>query len=228
MAAKVLGLSSFHLSCLTLFFLFYFLSWQFIPYFAFSATVVLYVHAIQQRNRGPGALGGGGDDDDAACLRSFQAAQLCQRQLATMATANSLSQRYGMVLQELQLEVQRHNSPLAAAAAATKQQEQQDSIPLPHDGGKVQVQGLGAGAGSGVFGEESTDTHKMDLEGGGGGGEGGLLEMLDYSHLMFSGESPDNPISQMTGWGQFDSLVGFCLLLLSLLVEYTNTILIRF
>ncbi|KAL8404672.1 hypothetical protein RB594_009507 [Gaeumannomyces avenae] len=77
-----------------------------IPYYGFCAVVVLYVHAIQQRNSPPETY-----------LAAFNAATICQDHLASVAIRGTLTERYGVVLQELRNEVLKHCPYLASATA---------------------------------------------------------------------------------------------------------------
>ncbi|KAH8880848.1 hypothetical protein GQ53DRAFT_617270, partial [Thozetella sp. PMI_491] len=74
-----------------------------IPYFAFSAIVILYVHTIQQQDTPPETY-----------LHYFRVATRCHRQLETIAAKGSLTQRFCVVLQELRLELLAHNTYLSA------------------------------------------------------------------------------------------------------------------
>ncbi|TEA14315.1 hypothetical protein C8034_v003535 [Colletotrichum sidae] len=79
----------------------------FIPYYGFSAVVILYVHAIQQRAESPGVY--------SDC---YHLASRCHAHIESIATKGSLMQRYGVVLQELRLEVLRNNTYLASTLTA--------------------------------------------------------------------------------------------------------------
>ncbi|KAK1658753.1 fungal-specific transcription factor domain-containing protein, partial [Colletotrichum godetiae] len=73
----------------------------FIPYYGFCAVVILYVFSIQRRVETP-----------ETCLDCFRLASRCHAQIESIATNGSLMQRYGVVLQELRLEVLRNNTYL--------------------------------------------------------------------------------------------------------------------
>ncbi|KAH6670261.1 nonribosomal peptide synthetase-like protein [Plectosphaerella plurivora] len=162
-------------------------------YFAFCAVVMLYLYAIQRRHSPPETY-----------LPAFNAATRCQAQITSIALPGSLAQRYGLVLQELRLELLRHNSHLLALATGQIQ-------------GQGQGQGgpgvVGAVGGHGllmdeaVVGRFSADLLALEADGGAGGlgfaGAGGLP--LDDGGL-FPDASPGSSIAQLTGWGQFDSL----------------------
>ncbi|KAJ3954795.1 hypothetical protein N0V92_008687 [Colletotrichum tropicale] len=77
----------------------------FIPYYGFSAVVILYVYAIQQRAEAP--------ESYALC---FQLASKCHSLYERNSARGTLTQRYGVVLQELRLEVLRNNNYLASTS----------------------------------------------------------------------------------------------------------------
>ncbi|TDZ24417.1 putative transcriptional regulatory protein [Colletotrichum orbiculare MAFF 240422] len=79
----------------------------FIPYYGFSAVVILYVHAIQHRAESPEVY-----------LDCYHLASRCHAHIESIATKGSLMQRYGVVLQELRLEVLRNNTYLASTLTA--------------------------------------------------------------------------------------------------------------
>ncbi|KAM5343731.1 hypothetical protein ACJ41O_012268 [Fusarium nematophilum] len=62
-------------------------------YFAFTATIVLYIYVIQKRSSPPEVYGG-----------YLSAATRCQSHIAAMAEKGSLSERYCLVLEELRVE----------------------------------------------------------------------------------------------------------------------------
>lgn len=161
---------------------------KFSHYFAFSAVVMLYVYAIQQRHAPPETY-----------LPAFHAATKCQAQITSIAIPGSLGQRYGVVLQELRVELLRHNTNLL-------------------DLGSTDGQGAAGGSTSMRNGEEGllgsyTNQDILDL---GPQGIGfapsaeditGQLGLAGQDGLGFSEHSPGSSIVQMTGWGQFESLV---------------------
>ncbi|KAI5456689.1 finger protein [Mariannaea sp. PMI_226] len=154
-------------------------------YFAFSAVVMLYVYAIQQRHAPPETY-----------LPAFHAAIKCQSQITSIAMPGSLAQRYGVVLQELRLEVLRHNSHLRELSAAdgeitgTNVGESDELLieTYPNQG----LQGLGS--------------HRMHFVPP-GEGVAEHLGLANEEGLDFVEHSPGSSILRMTGWGQFDSLV---------------------
>ncbi|KAK2743811.1 finger protein, partial [Colletotrichum kahawae] len=77
----------------------------FIPYYGFSAVVILYVYAIQQRAEAP--------EKYSLC---FQLASKCHSLYERNSVKGTLTQRYGVVLQELRLEVLRNNNYLASTS----------------------------------------------------------------------------------------------------------------
>lgn len=142
---------------------------QFSLYFAFSAVVMVYVYAIQQRNSPPETY-----------MHLFQAATRCQSQIVNIATPGSLAHRYGLVLQELRLELLRLNTQIVSA--------QGEVIPSSVDAGTTKADSeMGMAQDSGQM-----------------GGEMGAVHMLADDVLGFS---PGSSIVQMAGWSQFDSLV---------------------
>lgn len=161
---------------------------KFSHYFAFSAVVMLYVYAIQQRHAPPETY-----------LPAFHAATKCQAQITSIAIPGSLGQRYGVVLQELRVELLRHNTNLL-------------------DLGSTNGQGAGSGSASIRNGEEGllgsyTNQDILDLGpqsiGFAPASEDitGQLGLTGQDGLGFSEHSPGSSIVQMTGWGQFESLV---------------------
>lgn len=147
---------------------------------------MLYVYAIQKRNA-----------PQETYLPAFQAAVKCQAQISSIAIPGSLAQRYGVVLQELRLEVLRHNSHLQALTI----------------GG-----GDGTNGGAIQEGDEAQLGSFSDQDPLGLGPEGmhlsltargipGQLGVAGDDGLGFVERSPGSSTVQMTGWGQFDSLV---------------------
>ena len=144
--------------------------------------MILYIFAIQQRHAPAETY-----------LPAFDAATKCQAQITAVATPGSLAQRYGVVLQELRLEVLRHNGHLlglaSSTAAAGDSAEREDLAELlrVREGRQLEamavdgVEQLGFGAGSG------DDQLGLGVE--------------------FTRDSPTSSIMQMAGWDQFDSMV---------------------
>ncbi|OAQ72002.2 Zn(2)Cys(6) transcription factor [Pochonia chlamydosporia 170] len=63
-------------------------------YFAFNASIILYIYAIQHRDCPPEEY-----------ADQFEAAERCQRHISAIAEKGSLSERYWLVLEELRVEV---------------------------------------------------------------------------------------------------------------------------
>ncbi|EKG18711.1 Transcription factor fungi [Macrophomina phaseolina MS6] len=145
-------------------------TYWFTHYFAFCAVVVLYVYTIQQRHSPPETY-----------LPHFRAAAKCQEQISNIASRGSLAERYGVVLQELRLEILRHNEFLATqgSSAAMPLLGSDLVFPVVHD-------------------------QAPPVMGNGLGTVDGLQQM---GHEPFAEPSPSSSIAQLTGWGQFDSLV---------------------
>ncbi|KAF5007412.1 hypothetical protein FDECE_6260 [Fusarium decemcellulare] len=168
----------------------------FIPYYGFSAVVILYVYAIQQRAELPETYS-----------RHFRLASKCHAQIEGIATKASLMQRYGVVLQELRLEVLRNNNYLA-------------SVSTPRAGG-VSI-GEEGNTGQTAL-PQNTDTNaRFSGQGGAGLTVGnGRLAMVDSQGFDETGEGNqpaggitanamgpvDASLAHMASWGQFDSLV---------------------
>ncbi|KAH7139790.1 finger protein [Dactylonectria estremocensis] len=156
-------------------------------YFAFCAVVILYVFAIQQRNAPPDTY-----------LSAFHAATKCQLQITSIATSGSLAHRYGVVLQELRAELLRHNGHLFAMTSGPDGNG--SSLGVPMQDGDLNLHRFGT-------------TGLVDLQGGHigldstSGNVGGQMAIGQDDGLGFADASPGSSIIQMTGWGQFDSLV---------------------
>lgn len=147
---------------------------QFTHYFAFCAVVILYVHTIQRRSLSIGDH-----------IPTLQAAIRCQSQISSLARPGSLSERYGVVLGELRLELFRHKPDLRALFPDTDMESIQGMNILPDDGAALHCLDL-----------------PLDLGMTGADGQG-------LSDGQFPGPSPSSSIAQMTGWERFDSLVSF-------------------
>lgn len=148
--------------------------------------MILYVFAIQQRNAPPETY-----------LPAFHAATKCQLQITSIAISGSLAHRYGVVLQELRAELLRHNAHLFALTA---EQDDGTGTGLDMQGGHLNLERFG-------------NTGLVDLQAGhmgldsASGNVGGQLSIGQDDGLGFADGSPGSSIIQMTGWGQFDSLV---------------------
>lgn len=149
---------------------------------------MLYVFAIQQRHSLPEIY-----------LPAFHAATRCQTLITSIATPGSLAQRYGVVLQELRLELFRYNNHLQSIV--TELGTTLGNGPMGVEGENSMLSHtnnlgmLGLGAGSLGLGQPGDQT-------------GGQMSLAD-ENLGFADGSPGSSIVQMTGWGQFDSLVSF-------------------
>lgn len=146
---------------------------------------MLYVYAIQQRHAPLETY-----------LPAFQAATKCQSLITTIAIPGSLAQRYGVVLQELRLELLRHNNHLLAMTA-NAQVGNQETMKLEGDDAV-----LGALTNLDMLGSNGGDLIGIGQNAGNANSQ---LPLEDP--LGFVDGSPGSSIIQMTGWGQFDSLV---------------------
>jgi hypothetical protein len=160
---------------------------------------MLYVFAIQQRHSPPETY-----------LPAFYAATKCQTQITSIATPGSLAQRYGVVLQELRLELLRHNGHLLALAAAHR--DGTASGPnafLEGDDMVISVSAMNQFGDGNMLSLEDNGaaTAMLGMAQGHGVGASGHLAGLGDDALGITEESPGSSIIQMAGWGQFDSLV---------------------
>lgn len=71
---------------------------QIAAYFAFTASVVLYIFVIQKRS-----------SSTEVCEEYLSAASQCQSQISSIAEKGSLPERYLLLLEELRVEAMRHN-----------------------------------------------------------------------------------------------------------------------
>ncbi|KAI1498282.1 hypothetical protein F5X99DRAFT_394186 [Biscogniauxia marginata] len=156
-------------------------------YFSSCAVAVLYVYAIQQGNTQPDA-----------CLPYFTAASDCQSRIIKNARDGSWVQRYGMVLEELRLEVLRHNQSLlnrVSAATAHVGTMGYTSIENNAVGSVAEPDAImNHGQHHVPFPTSSTNY--------------GATGSLDSTAERFVGISPSSSIIEMTTWDQFDSLLG--------------------
>ncbi|KAH8423236.1 fungal specific transcription factor domain-containing protein [Aspergillus melleus] len=145
----------------------------FTPYFAFSASVILYVYTIQHSK-----------EPDDVYRPYYAAAERCQRQIMAVAEEGSLTSRYCVVLEELRAEAVRQ---IALAESAENQSTQPYS---------------------------TIDTRSRDVD--------AFTSNVDNVTAEFEFTSPDlvaigqvdnlqvspvNSLEDLTGWGQFDSMV---------------------
>lgn len=150
---------------------------------------MLYVFSIQQRN-----------SPLETYLPAFHAATKCQQQITSIAIPGSLAQRYGVVLQELRLELLRQNTHLLSLAAGQRNGSGAAGVLLEGDESVLRqfdsADLLALGASELAFGA-----------GAGAPDASGQLDIGQDDGLGFPDASPGSSIVQMTGWGQFDSLV---------------------
>lgn len=137
--------------------------------------VILYVHAIQRRSSSVGDH-----------LPTLQSAIKCQSQLSSLARPGSLSERYGVVLGELRLELFRHKPDLSGLFPQTEADLGPSMQLLPND--NTSFQNLELPVDMGAVG--------VDTDG-----------LPDDQGAAFLGPSPSSSVAQMTGWERFDSLV---------------------
>ncbi|OJJ30359.1 hypothetical protein ASPWEDRAFT_45913 [Aspergillus wentii DTO 134E9] len=78
-------------------------SFWFTHYVCFCAIIVVYIHTIQQHRQSSGQVAENGSQ---TCYL-FNLAEACQRHLAEATRKNCPSRRYGIILEELRLEVHR-------------------------------------------------------------------------------------------------------------------------
>ncbi|KXH32491.1 finger protein [Colletotrichum nymphaeae SA-01] len=150
----------------------------FIPYYGFSAVVVLYVFAIQRRTEAPETY-----------LDCFRLASQCHAQIESVATKGSLMQRYGVVLQELRLEVLRNNTYLASvstplAGNGSTSNENNEILPVSYRRSQLSPE-VGT-SGSRLAVEQAAESAPRDS--------------ADPFHAF------DVGLFNMTNWAQFDSL----------------------
>ncbi|KAG7055825.1 finger protein [Colletotrichum scovillei] len=151
----------------------------FIPYYGFCAVVILYVFAIQRRTEAPETY-----------LDCFRLASQCHAQIESVATNGSLMQRYGVVLQELRLEVLRNNTYLASvstplAGNCSTSNENNEILPVSYRRSQLSP-------------EIGTSGSRLAVE---QAAEGAPQGAIDFFHAF------DVGFFNMTNWAQFDSLV---------------------
>lgn len=111
----------------------------------------------------------------------------------------SLGQRYGVVLQELRVELLRHNTSLLNLGSANGETTVGGSTSIRDGdegllGSYTNQDILDIGSHSLAFAPASEDMT-------------GQIALAGQDGLGFSEHSPGSSIVQMTGWGQFESLV---------------------
>ncbi|PLB49339.1 putative transcriptional activator protein acu-15 [Aspergillus steynii IBT 23096] len=145
----------------------------FTPYFAFSASVILYVYTIQHSK-----------ESDDVYRSYFSAAERCQHQIADVAEEGSLTSRYCVVLEELRAEAVRQISPVETSEHPSTQ-----VYPTMDTRGRdIDTFATNIGDMSAEFAISSPDVAAM-----------GPLEDLHVS--------PGDSLEDLTGWGNFDSMV---------------------
>ncbi|KAH7123220.1 finger protein [Dactylonectria estremocensis] len=173
----------------------------FIPYYGFSAVVILYVYAIQQRDELPETY-----------TRYFRLASKCHAQLESIAIKGSLMQRYGVVLQELRLEVLRNNTYLASvstprAGGSAEDVGDEEPTELPSRA-EMNERSLGQQNNDGALGVNDNGVEELvngevDCPGGGYQQGGDMIANTTAGPM----DLIDGGFAHMASWGQFDSLV---------------------
>jgi hypothetical protein len=182
---------------------------QFTHYYAFCAIAVLYVDTIQRRS-----------DPHDSWRPSFQAAEKCQAQLSSFVAENSFAQRYGIVLEELRLEVVKQtqrgqSSHLAVDTDPPRNRWQPQETQLPNADLQSSVIGQKTLAvpllnpTSLDLGDTNATAANLSLD------DPATYEQapvpLDISQFQVSETALDAQqstfMAEMTGWGEFDSLV---------------------
>ncbi|ETS75567.1 hypothetical protein PFICI_12511 [Pestalotiopsis fici W106-1] len=154
-----------------------FRGYWFTLYFAFSAVVVLYVYAIQQKA------------SPIETYRAYlEAAGTCQGQIFAMAEQGSLTQRYSLVLEELRAEALRHTVGSGSGPKAVSVDQQQPPVTTALDGSGNTAAVPVTSAPSGM-----QDMSFQEL---------GLILNGDMNWEV----SPSSSVADGTGWGHFDSL----------------------
>lgn len=156
-------------------------------YFAFTATIVLYIYVIQKRACSPDVYG-----------KYFVAASRCQSHLSAISEEGSLSQRYCLVLEELRIEAIRQVKRMHRGSQAPLQHPQaQEQGSFMLGDGMLDSQSIDAAmAMMGMFDESpSAMTNYTDL----------LMENPgDATGVDFSYSNMD-----LSGWDQFANMVSF-------------------
>lgn len=162
-----------------------FRSFWFTQYYAFCAVVVLYIYRIQQH------LVTTGQDEG-----YFSAGQKCQRQLESLSETDSLARRYCLVLEELRVEAMRQSRQLSDPATTP--------LPLSSDPAATN-----AGIQDTLL---PTSTQQTDSASPSGLGSAyystNNIPLTPESAVFNPNYLPSSSImSDLTSWGQFDSLV---------------------
>ncbi|KAL7628833.1 hypothetical protein AAE478_000348 [Parahypoxylon ruwenzoriense] len=146
---------------------------------------------LEERNQLHRAFWRNGQPD--TYLPYFNAASECQSRIINNSRDGSWVQRYGMVLEELRLEVLRHNNSLSNGQA-----ERTNAVPLGD-----------AGFGDSTIGARGSMTQHNLFAGTLAGGDSalGAVGALGPLGEELTAISPSSSIVEMTAWGQFDSLI---------------------
>jgi len=156
------------------------------PYVTFCALAVVYVWELQQQALGQGSQSGIGQADDGLFAGLFELAERCHGHLARATAADSPSQRYSVILEELRLE---------ARQRITVQPSRNDHAPWMRSDGVVDQLG-----GTTVEAELNAYAAHPSV-----GGAGHLL--FDASNAGDYGAIELANGWQMTDWLDLDSLV---------------------
>lgn len=153
-------------------------------------------------------------------MRHFRLASRCHAQIESIATKGSLMQRYGVVLQELRLEVLRNNGHLASVSSPLRAGQFPGGVELspPHalhaseqviNGSSTTQQPVRDAAGlepnnqGQAIARGTTAIDRSIREDGLSAANVVVNPVVTTSMEVFD----SNAFLQMSGWGQFDSLV---------------------
>jgi len=141
--------------------------------------VVLYVYTIQHSLSTPETV-----------LRYFTAAKKCQGHISRIAEKGSLTERYGVVLEELRLEILKQNPHLSDHVDGPSAILATQGVQIPPNVTFQQLLSPDSQPNTNIV-VENTVAPLVDIE---------QLDGLPSA-------SPEGSIEQMLGWDQFDSLV---------------------
>ncbi|KAI1376199.1 hypothetical protein F4677DRAFT_419165 [Hypoxylon crocopeplum] len=158
-------------------------------YFASCAVVVLYVYTIQQGKARPDTY-----------LPYFRAASECQSRIVNNARSGSWVHRYGMVLEELRLEVLRNNHQISNHSEPFSEGPT-DAAPLGDPGLANSTSRVGEASQSITQHDPFAVSFSAEDSGL------GAIESLEQLSEPLAAISPTSSILEMTTWGQFDSLI---------------------
>ncbi|CAG9953020.1 unnamed protein product [Clonostachys rosea f. rosea IK726] len=176
----------------------------FIPYYGFNAVVILYLYAIQERSERPETY-----------LRHFRAGSKCHAQLEKIATHGSLMQRYGVVLQELRLEVLRNNAYLASVSTPHAEEDSAEGEIRERRGEVARTMSVSNPAPEPPhpFGAPSMSASASRLGVASAQGLEGPRSGNEDASCIVPAANPgsmdgmDDSLTHMASWGLFDSLV---------------------